>query len=309
MAGGPFSTVGNARRSRSHRQRERLVGQMLGALLGAAQVGRPALSATVPGVTAGRGGEFEVIARIQQRLRPAGAVGAAAPGGRRRRSVLRRRRRRAGVPGRPAAVGHRPRRRRRALRPLAGFTGRHGVEGDLGQRQRHRRHGGRPLHVVAGVSAPPTTDLDDIADGMAEACAAYGIALVGGDLTGRRASSSPSPSRAPATAGRRCSAAGPATATLIWVSGPLGASSAGLRLLHDLTRALPDAGGAPRAAMPTEAQTGLTGPQTGPTEAQTGPTEAQTGLTRRRRASSRRIGGPSPVSQPGWRRPAPAPPP
>jgi len=43
--------------------------------------------------------------------------------------------------------------------------------------------GGRPLHVVAGLSAPPTTDLDEVIDGMIAACAAYGVAVVGGDLT------------------------------------------------------------------------------------------------------------------------------
>jgi thiamine-monophosphate kinase len=101
--------------------------------------------------------------------------------------------------------------------------------------------GGRPLHVVAGVSAPPATNLDEVTDGMLEACAAYGLALVGGDLT----------------SGERLVLAVAITGTcdgrdavlrtgarpgdVIWVTGPLGASAAGLELLRG-ARAAGDAG-------------------------------------------------------------------
>jgi len=92
--------------------------------------------------------------------------------------------------------------------------------------------GGRPLHVVAGVSAPADTDLDAVADGMVEACSAYAIALVGGDLTagGRLvisvAITGTCDGRDPVL--RSGARAGDA----IWVTGPLGASSAGLALLQ-----------------------------------------------------------------------------
>jgi thiamine-monophosphate kinase len=92
--------------------------------------------------------------------------------------------------------------------------------------------GGRPLHVVAGVSAPAGTDLDEVTDGMVEACAAYGVALVGGDLTSGRhlvlsvAITGTCDGRDPVlrTGARR--------GDLIWVTGPLGASAAGLELLR-----------------------------------------------------------------------------
>jgi thiamine-monophosphate kinase len=93
--------------------------------------------------------------------------------------------------------------------------------------------GGRPLHVVAGVSAPPETDLDEVTDGMLEACAAYRLALVGGDLTsGDRLVLSV------AITGT-CDGRDPVLRTgarpgdAIWVTGSLGASAAGLELLRD----------------------------------------------------------------------------
>jgi thiamine-monophosphate kinase len=91
--------------------------------------------------------------------------------------------------------------------------------------------GGRPLHVVAGVSAPPETDFDALTDGMLEACAAYRIALVGGDLTsGERLVLSVAITGT--CDGRKALLrTGARPGDVIWVTGPLGASAAGLDLL------------------------------------------------------------------------------
>ncbi|MEY2476510.1 MAG: thiamine-monophosphate kinase [Actinomycetota bacterium] len=42
--------------------------------------------------------------------------------------------------------------------------------------------GGRPTYLLASVAGPEDTDLDALAKGMADAAAAYGCFLVGGDL-------------------------------------------------------------------------------------------------------------------------------
>jgi thiamine-monophosphate kinase len=42
--------------------------------------------------------------------------------------------------------------------------------------------GGRPTYLLASVAGPPDTDLDALATGVADAAAAYGCFLVGGDL-------------------------------------------------------------------------------------------------------------------------------
>jgi thiamine-monophosphate kinase len=43
--------------------------------------------------------------------------------------------------------------------------------------------GGRAVHVLVAAAGPPTTDLDVLSEGVAEAVAAHGCRLVGGDLS------------------------------------------------------------------------------------------------------------------------------
>lgn len=118
--------------------------------------------------------------------------------------------------------------------------------------------GGRPLHVVAGVSAPPETDLDEVTDGLLEACDAYGVALVGGDLTsGDRLVLSVAITGT--CDGRNAVLrSGARPGDVIWVTGMLGASAAGLELLRGAAGAVAGsdasgAGGADEDAPPGSA--------------------------------------------------------
>jgi len=184
------------------------------------------------GVTAHRGGEFEVIARIQGRL-GLGAGGRSLP------------QPAAGevFSGDDAAVLALPPAGRLLLAIDLVVEGVHfdlalGSLADAGWKAISvnasdiAAMGGRPLHVVAGVSAPEDTDLDALADGMVEACAAHGIALVGGDLSGgdrlvvSAAITGTCDGRDPVLR------SGAGVDDVIWVSGPLGAAAAGLHLLQ-----------------------------------------------------------------------------
>jgi thiamine-monophosphate kinase len=218
---------------------------MLGAVVEPAQVGGRCFRLPSASVTPVHGGEFEVIARIQQRLGPAagGDQRVPQPG--------------AGevFSGDDAAVLVTPTGRLLLAIDLV-VEGVHvdlslGSLADVGWKAVSvnasdiAAMGGRPLHVVAGVSAPPGTDLEAVADGMLEACATYGIALVGGDLTGgsRLVVSVAITGTCAETGPVLRSGAKPGDA--IWVSGPLGASAAGLALLQSGESPLetPTAGG------------------------------------------------------------------
>jgi thiamine-monophosphate kinase len=110
--------------------------------------------------------------------------------------------------------------------------------------------GGTPAHALVSVGAEPGTDLDQIADGIAEASEAWRCPVVGGDLS--------------AAAQLVISVAvtgvleGPWPATLrsgarpgdaLFVTGPLGSSAAGLRLLRRGPDADPGLDQADRAAL------------------------------------------------------------
>jgi len=111
--------------------------------------------------------------------------------------------------------------------------------------------GGRPCHALVTFCVPPGTDLDLLADGVAEAAGRWRCPVVGGDVTssaqvvvsvaatGTLEGSEPPVLRSGASAG-----------DLLFVTGPLGASAAGLRVLRAR------AAGAPGSAPGREGQAG-----------------------------------------------------
>lgn len=93
--------------------------------------------------------------------------------------------------------------------------------------------GGDPGHALVAVAGPPDTDLDLLGRGVAEAAAAHGCAVVGGDL-----STAVVVVVAVAVTGTVLEGPGPVTrggaapGDLLYVTGPLGAAAAGLRALR-----------------------------------------------------------------------------
>lgn len=102
--------------------------------------------------------------------------------------------------------------------------------------------GGEAIGAVVAVAGPPDSDLDGLAEGLADAAAALGCPVVGGDL-----SSAPTLTVAVAVTGEVPNPPGPVLRSgarpgdHVFLTGPLGASAAGLRVLRD-------AGGWPVAA-------------------------------------------------------------
>ena len=91
--------------------------------------------------------------------------------------------------------------------------------------------GGRPEYGLLSVAGPPGTDLELVGRGVAEAARRYGCAVVGGDLVNADAMVI-TVALTGACDGGPIVRSGARPGDGIWVTGPLGLSAAGLRLLR-----------------------------------------------------------------------------
>ena len=109
--------------------------------------------------------------------------------------------------------------------------------------------GGVPRHAVVAVAGPPDADLDGLYEGIAAAAAAFSCPVVGGDLSGadRLTVAVAVTGEVPDPPGAVCRS-GARPGERILLTGPLGASAAGLRSLRAAA-----GGGAPGPASLAEA--------------------------------------------------------
>ena len=92
--------------------------------------------------------------------------------------------------------------------------------------------GGDPGYVLVSVSGPTGTDLDELYRGIRDASETFGCPVVGGDLTNAR-ELVVSVTVSGTCPGRPVLRSGARPGHLVWVTGPVGSSAAGLRLLRD----------------------------------------------------------------------------
>lgn len=175
-----------------------------------------------------RGGEFQVIARLTSRLTGSGA--APAPG----ETWI----------GDDAAVLEVPDQGRMLLTADLVVAGVHGdlslmSVADLGWRAMVASlsdiaaMGGTPRHAVVCVAAPPESDLDELYSGIAAASSEFGCPVVGGDLSGAdQLVVSLAMTGVVPEGAEPVLRSGARPGDRLFVTGPLGASAAGLRLLR-----------------------------------------------------------------------------
>jgi len=103
--------------------------------------------------------------------------------------------------------------------------------------------GGRPRHAVVAVAGPPATDVDLLYEGIAAASARFGCPVVGGDLSGGA-----EVAVAVAVTGEVPLGAAPVLRSgarpgeSLFLTGPVGAAAAGLRLLRGASAGPADRG-------------------------------------------------------------------
>lgn len=93
--------------------------------------------------------------------------------------------------------------------------------------------GGRPMHALVTVAGPPDTDLDLLYRGLAEASAAFGCPVVGGDLSAAPILYVSVAVTGVVDDGEAVLRSGAQPGDRVFVTRPLGASAAGLRLLRE----------------------------------------------------------------------------